>query len=221
MRRLALPLSLASSIAFFACGGGAPKPAGPAAEPVAPAGTPASASASASASIAGLGLGDHPNDSFGQGGLGMSGVGEGAGGQGDGIGLGSVGQLGRTGDTATSSGVVVTRPMRTIKMIEAGTDILGRLPPDVIKRIVRANYPRFRTCYEWGLKLDRTLHGIVAVDFAISPKGEVVNAHSTKGSMPSAKVVECVVSVFATLSFPEPEGGSVKVHYPIDFQSED
>ena len=217
MRRLAISLSLASSLAFFACGGGSPKPA-ESAPPV------PSSSASSSAPVSSSALpfgGDPPSDSFVEGGLGMSGVGESAGGRGDGIGRGSVGQVGKPADSTASSASTGAKLPKTIKLIEAGTDIQGRLPPDVIKRIVRANYPRFRACYTAALKQDRTLHGIVAVDFAIDPKGEVVGARAAKGTMPSGKVVECVVGVFATLSFPWPEGGAVKVHYPIDFQNED
>lgn len=213
MRRFAVPLSLASSIAFFACGGGAPKPASSASEP---ASTPASSSASASsASIAGLGLGDHPNDSFGQGGLGMSGVGEGSGGPGDGIGLGSVGGLGQP--SASSS----PRPVQPgPKLKDAGTAVDGRLPPEVIKRIVRANFPRLRACYESALKKKPDLAGSIKVEFVIDEKGVATGTKRAGGTLKDDDVAACVVKVFASLSFPEPEGGKVKVGYPIDFQPE-
>ena len=173
-------------------------------------------------------MGDHPGDSFGFGGLGMSGTGPGGGGWGDGIGLGTVGGFGHGGGTGTGMGygggsgrMGQGRKPKTVKMIEAGTDIQGRLPPDVIKRIVRANYPRFRACYESGLKRDPGLKGTVSVMFIIDTSGAVESASSAGGTLTDGSVVSCVVGVYRTLSFPEPEGGKVRVTYPIDFQNDE
>jgi hypothetical protein len=105
-----------------------------------------------------------------------------------------------------------------VKMIEAGTDIQGRLPPEVIKRIIRANYPHFRACYEQGLKRDATIEGIVRVAFSIRESGDVADVRDAGSTLKDPTVVACVVKVFETLSFPEPEGGKVRVIYPIDFQ---
>jgi hypothetical protein len=173
-------------------------------------------------------MGDHPGDSFGFGGLGMSGTGPGGGGWGDGIGLGTVGGFGHGGGTGTGMGygggsgrMGQGRKPKTVKMIEAGTDIQGRLPPDVIKRIVRANYPRFRACYESGLKRDPGLKGTVSVMFIIDTSGAVESASGAGGTMTDGTVSSCVVGVYRTLSFPEPEGGKVRVTYPIDFQNDE
>jgi hypothetical protein len=173
-------------------------------------------------------MGDHPGDSFGFGGLGMSGTGPGGGGWGDGIGLGTVGGFGHGGGTGSGMGygggsgrMGQGRKPKTVKMIEAGTDIQGRLPPDVIKRIVRANYPRFRACYESGLKRDPGLKGTVSVMFIIDTSGAVESASSAGGTLTDGTVTSCVVGVYRTLSFPEPEGGKVRVTYPIDFQNDE
>lgn len=173
-------------------------------------------------------MGDHPGDSFGYGGLGMTGTGPGGGGWGDGIGLGTVGGFGHGAGTGTGMGygggggrVGSGRKTKVVKMIETGTDIQGRLPPEVIKRIIRANFPRFRACYEQGLKKDPGLKGTVSVRFIIDTTGAVESANLSGGSMPDANVSSCVLGVYRTLSFPEPEGGKVMVTYPIDFQNED
>jgi hypothetical protein len=172
--------------------------------------------------------GDHPGDSFGYGGLGMTGTGPGGGGWGDGIGLGTVGGFGHGSGTGTGMGygggggrVGQGRKSKTVKMIETGTEIQGRLPPEVIKRIIRANFPRFRACYEQGLKKDPGLKGTVAVRFIIDTTGAVESANQAGGNMPDGGVSSCVVAVYRTLSFPEPEGGKVLVTYPIDFQNEE
>jgi len=41
----------------------------------------------------------------------------------------------------------------------------GRLPPEVIQRIVRQNFGRFRNCYESSLRTNPSLTGRVAVKF--------------------------------------------------------
>jgi hypothetical protein len=109
----------------------------------------------------------------------------------------------------------------TVKMIEKGATIDGRLPPDVVKRIVRANFPRFRACYEAGLKRDPLTKGTVSVEFVIDTTGAVESASLGSGSLGEGGVKSCVLGVFRTLSFPEPEGGKVKVTYPIDFQKDE
>lgn len=118
---------------------------------------------------------------------------------------------------------IASRRNVAIKMIETNTEIRGKLPPEVVKRIIRANFPRFRACYEQGLKKESTLAGVVSVKFKIDSTGAVESANlDPKGStMPDKQVQGCVLGVYRTLSFPEPDSGSVDVSYPINFQSEE
>ena len=54
-----------------------------------------------------------------------------------------------------------------------------------------------------------------------SPSSQVPRAAitATAGSWYGrASIAACIVGVYQTLSFPEPEGGKVMVTYPIDFQ---
>ena len=48
---------------------------------------------------------------------------------------------------------------------EGAVQVNGRLPPEVIQRIVRQNFGRFRLCYEDGLKSNPELAGRVTVKF--------------------------------------------------------
>lgn len=106
------------------------------------------------------------------------------------------------------------------KLLDAGSEVQGRLPPEVIKRIVRQNFPRVRECYEKGLKKKPDLAGTVSVAFVIDEKGAVTGATRAGGTLKDDDVAACVVKVFSTLYFPEPEGGKVKVTYPIDLRTE-
>ena len=98
------------------------------------------------------------------------------------------------------------------------TTISGRLPAEIIQRIVRQNYGRFRNCYEQGLSRNPNLEGRVQVRFIIGRDGSVSNVHSGDSDLPDSGVVGCVISAYYGLSFPEPEGGIVTVVYPIMFQ---
>jgi hypothetical protein len=99
--------------------------------------------------------------------------------------------------------------------------VSGRLPPEVIQRIVRMSFGRFRYCYESGLRGNPELRGRVAVRFVIDRSGAVPLASDAGSDMPDANVVQCVVRAFGDLSFPEPDGGMVTVEYPIVFERAD
>ncbi|MCL2723548.1 MAG: AgmX/PglI C-terminal domain-containing protein [Polyangiaceae bacterium] len=95
--------------------------------------------------------------------------------------------------------------------------VTGRLPQEVIQRVVRQNFGRFRTCYENGLRTNPNLQGRVAVKFVIDRSGGVSTAQEGGSDLPDQGVVSCVVRSFTNLSFPQPEGGIVTVVFPINF----
>jgi hypothetical protein len=168
--------------------------------------------------------GNEIGESFGAGGLGLSGIGEGGGGRGEGIGLGSIGTIGHGAGTGTGQGFGSghgrlggshrTKPPQ-VRM--GATQVNGRLPPEVIQRIVRQNFGRFRLCYENGLRNNPNLQGRVSVRFVIGRDGAVSNVGNGGSDMPDSAVVSCTVRAFYGLSFPQPEGGIVTVTYPIIF----
>lgn len=95
--------------------------------------------------------------------------------------------------------------------------VSGRLPPEVIQRIVRQNFGRFRLCYENGLRNNPNLIGRVAVRFVIGRDGAVSNVGNGGSDMPDVGVIRCVVKQFYSLEFPQPEAGIVTVVFPIMF----
>jgi hypothetical protein len=168
--------------------------------------------------------GDEIGDAFGAGGLGLSGIGEGGGGRGEGIGLGNIGTLGHGAGIGTGQGfgsghgrLGGSHKTRAPKVRMGATSVSGRLPPEVIQRIVRQNYGRFRMCYEQGLTRNPNLEGRVSVRFVIGRDGGVSNVANGGSDLADSGVVGCVVSAFYGLSFPQPEGGIVTVVYPIMF----
>jgi hypothetical protein len=164
-------------------------------------------------------------ESGGSGGLSLTGVGDGGGGDAtDSVGLTMVG----TCSTGVCSGLEHgfgasnargpgAHAPRAPRMRQGDTSVSGTLAPEVVQRIVRQNFGRFRLCYEQGLQRNPNLEGRVSVRFVIDRNGAVSNAGNGGSDLPDSDVVQCVVRAYYGLSFPSPENGIVTVRYPIMF----
>ncbi len=98
-----------------------------------------------------------------------------------------------------------------------GVSVNGRLPPEVIQRVVRQNMGRFRYCYERALEGHPELRGRVVTRFLIARDGSVAASEDVtqETDLADASAVACIGRGFAALSFPAPEGGTVNVEYPL------
>ena len=177
---------------------------------------------------------DNIGDAFGNGGLELMGTGIGGGGTGTGVGLGELGVghgaglfggpggLGncRDGNCGSGHGSGLTKGGHVPKgpsMRTPSVSVNGHIPPEVIQRIVRQNFGRFRNCYDAGLRTNPTLSGRVVTKFIIDRTGAVSTSSDGGSDLPDHAVTSCVVRSFSGLSFPQPEGGIVTVNYPIIF----
>lgn len=245
MIRRALLVASVAPFAVVACGESAPEPITPVAlaTPSASAPGPAESAAPAAPAAAakpkreggeatddpdaakGNMQGEAVGDSFGAGGLGLSGTG-GSGGRGEGIGgiAGIGGRIGSGGGTTSNgqglgngrlgSGSGDTPP--TLR--QGSTTVSGRLAPEVIQRVVRQNYGRFRLCYENGLRANPTLMGKVVARYTIDATGKTVDVKDGGSTLADAAVVQCVLRGFGNFVYPKPDGGVVVVSYPILFE---
>ena len=118
---------------------------------------------------------------------------------------------------AATSAAKASPPPRVPTLRQGTTTVNGRLPPEVIQRIVRQNFSRFKACYQDGLRTNPSLQGRVAVKFVISRDGSVGSPQDGGSDLPDPTVVQCVVRGFGSLVFPQPEGGTVSVVYPLIF----
>lgn len=164
-------------------------------------------------------------DPVSAGGLGLLAVGAGGGGRGEGIGLGGLGNLGKGAEDGTGQGfgsghgrLGGSQKVSAPKLRMGQTSVSGQLPPEVVQRIVRQNYGRFRLCYENGLRRNPSLEGKVSARFVIGRDGEVMTVNDAGSDLPDASVVSCVLQNFRGFSFPQPENGLVTVVYPITFE---
>lgn len=100
------------------------------------------------------------------------------------------------------------------------TVVLGGMDPDLIRKILIDNIPRFRLCYQKELdRASQAIDGVVRLDFIIGASGRVTKAgvESASGSL-TGDVKGCVITVLKDLRFPAPRGGSVvEVNQPFNF----
>ena len=157
--------------------------------------------------------GDSSGDAFGAGGLAGSGAGGG--------GLGSIGTASQGAGAGSGSGRLAGGHSASVPQVRMGqAKVDGHLPPEVIARIVRQNFGRFRLCYENGLRNNPNLAGRVSVRFVIGRDGAVSNAANGGSDMADSSVVQCVIRQYYGLSFPTPEAGIVTVVFPVQFSPE-
>jgi hypothetical protein len=166
-------------------------------------------------------------ESHGSNGLGLSGIGAGGDGRHEGIGLDRVSTLfggsgtckegSRCDGIGTGPGLKNDHKVKPPQIRMGATTVSGRLPPEVIQRIVRQNFGQFRLCYENGLRNNPNLQGRVSVRFIIDRSGAVSSVGNSGSDLPDSSVVSCVVRSFSGLSFPQPQDGIVTVVYPISF----
>ena len=162
---------------------------------------------------------DTIGEGFGSGGLGLTGIGEGSDGPGEGIGLGRVNTIGSnlTPGFGPNGKLKGSRKQNSIQMRAGNTTSSGRIPPEVIQRVIRQNFGSFRLCYENGLRNNPSLSGRVSVRFVIDRNGAATQASNAGSDLPDSGVTSCVVRGFNGLSFPAPESGIVTVSYSIQF----
>jgi len=85
-----------------------------------------------------------------------------------------------------------------------------------VKRIVRATFPRFRRCYELGVDDDAKLKG-TSPSRSRSTRPARCAREAGADDDAAQGVAACVLAIFGTLAFPEPEGGEVDVVLPLAF----
>ncbi len=111
----------------------------------------------------------------------------------------------------------VSTPRKPPSIRMGATTVSPGLPPEVVQRIVRQNFGRFRLCYDSGLRDKPTMAGTIEVKFTIPPDGSIKSIKATSAELDKA-VTACVEKAFHALTFPSPEGGrTVSVTYPMKF----
>jgi hypothetical protein len=93
-----------------------------------------------------------------------------------------------------------------VPSVRIGAEATRGIPIDVIRRILRQNYGRYRECYKTGIKRRPDLHGEVMVRFVIERDGSTSNARDGGSTLPDVPVIRCMINSVGGLSFPKAEG---------------
>lgn len=104
-------------------------------------------------------------------------------------------------------------PAPSLRQGEVKVD--GKLDPEIVKRVVRQNFGKFRLCYEDGLRTNAKLAGKVIVKLTIDKSGKVIKPSDGGSDLADPKVVSCIVKGLEGLSFPAPESGAANVSYAL------
>ncbi|MFO0550094.1 MAG: VIT domain-containing protein [Polyangiaceae bacterium] len=147
---------------------------------------------------------------------------------GEGIGLGSIGTVGHGNSAAagesygTSLQPAQPRGAGAPQVRSSATEVSGRLAPEVIQRVIRQNFGRLRVCYENAVLASPTLGGRIGVVFVIGRDGAVDSVEVDSASttlLTTDPLRTCLRDTFLQMNFPAPEGGIVRVYYPLSFDS--
>ena len=90
--------------------------------------------------------------------------------------------------------------------------VTGSLPAEVVQRIVRQHFGGVRACVQ---RAEPSGQISLTATFHIDRSGAAGRDAKVQTDPRDSKLGECVAALFRTLSFPQPEGGSVAVTYPI------
>jgi hypothetical protein len=104
-----------------------------------------------------------------------------------------------------------------VKVTAGKIVVSGRLPAEVIQRIVRQRFGRFRFCHAQAQRAGQHLFGTINVRFVIGRDGSVSNVSDGGSDVPSPTLTSCIRAAFAGIEFPQPEGGIVTVQYSLNF----
>jgi MYXO-CTERM domain-containing protein len=110
----------------------------------------------------------------------------------------------------------VTSAAGSPSLRQGAVAVTGPLPSEVVQRIVRQNFGRFRLCYENGLKKNPNLAGRATLTFTITPQGTVGSVSSQGSDLADAEVLQCAARGASNLSFPDAPAPS-KVVFPVAF----
>lgn len=101
------------------------------------------------------------------------------------------------------------------------TVVLGSMDPNVIRSILLEHLAEFRYCYQSELDSSskpKDVSGVVQLNFAIGPGGQVQRAQVGGNSSITPSVKSCVGGVLKDITFPSPKGGGVvEIKQPMNF----
>jgi hypothetical protein len=126
-----------------------------------------------------------------------------------------------------SRGSVPTRlntPVDPLTPEEPGVNAGGCVDPEIaklsqstVREVVSTTYDQLEACYGQALMRDHSASGKVTFEFVIGRNGKVSQAWASDATLRDCGAIDCMLSRFRELDFPEPVGRSMRVIYPISY----
>jgi len=97
----------------------------------------------------------------------------------------------------------------------SGPAVVGHLPTELIRSVIRSHGDAIRTCYEATLRSPPYPKGRVRARFVIDATGKVPHSCLASTTLDQPTAERCIVDEVLTWRFPKPaDGGQVIVDYP-------
>jgi hypothetical protein len=84
-------------------------------------------------------------------------------------------------------------------------------------KVVASLRPKFRDCYNAGLRVDKTMEGCVIATLRVAPAGNVLSSSVLVHDGLSDGVATCIVDVLRAATFSPPGGDGSTLNVPVTF----
>ncbi|HVR19103.1 MAG TPA: AgmX/PglI C-terminal domain-containing protein [Polyangiaceae bacterium] len=98
-------------------------------------------------------------------------------------------------------------PLPKLRVVE--TQAKGGLPNEVVGRIVRQRFGRFRSCYATALATSKNLVGRVTLELSIERDGRLTGVKNASSTLKDATAVRCMIDATQGLEFPKTDESTV------------
>ncbi len=116
--------------------------------------------------------------------------------------------------------LTVAGSARQTTMMDMGPLVTGKLPREIVRRVLRQKFAAFRACYEPLLKKDVDTKGAYEVELLIDENGKTIAVKDVGSTLTDKGALACLAKVARAVSFPKPEWGEVKARYRIEFAND-
>jgi hypothetical protein len=98
-------------------------------------------------------------------------------------------------------------PLPKLRLVESQAK--GGLPNEIVGRIVRQRFGRFRSCYATAVATRKNVAGRITLELSIERDGKLTGVKNAGSTLNDATAVRCVVDATTDLEFPKTDASTV------------
>ena len=106
-----------------------------------------------------------------------------------------------------------------VRPVKTQVKIRGNLPKHDVHTEIGRHMPSIDACYTQALTHAPATAGTVTFRWRVKTDGRVADVQERSSSLNSAALSGCIRRVIATMKFPKPQGGDVRIAYPFVLSS--